>query len=364
MIPIPSAQSFIVSLQSPAKSGGPHVRAFERALAERLRTIKAPTGALVFVSGGSALAPDIARAVAGAAPGLRALVVPAPGVLSEVSEVEGALAASALIWSGPKPTLEIGSAALGSARGTRILFTTKTISRGDLARLDGGFTIGGGTTADTIYGVDSGSTFSAPIAALVVSGQGAPVVEESSACRTVAGPFRITEMDKNEILTLDGKPALDVLSKTVGGGKHSGLIVLSFADQSESDRALFRPIKGIDPGKKAIVIDLDTKEGDEVSFAVRDAAHAKTTLGEAARRAEQRALGSAPRFALFVSCAARGRSLYREPDIDVKILKKRFPKLPIAGMHAAFEIIPWGAERDRAAIQYMSAVVALFRAPS
>ena len=60
-----------------------------------------------------------------------------------------------------------------------------------------------------------------------------------------------------------------------------------------------------------------------IALASRDAGHARVDLSEALRRAEQRALGSAPRFALFVSCAARGRSLYREPDVDVKILKKR-----------------------------------------
>jgi small ligand-binding sensory domain FIST len=102
--------------------------------------------------------------------------------------------------------------------------------------------------------------------------------------------------------------------------------------------------------------------GDLVSFAVRDPAAAREGLTEAARRAERQALGSAPTFAIYLSCAGRGRSLYGEPDGDVRILRRCLPKIPIAGMHSAFEIVPWSDGTAR--MQLMSGVIALFRAAS
>jgi len=377
-----SAESLIVSLQPSEKArGASPIKSFERVLAAKLRAVRSPTSALVFISGANELVGDVATSFAKLAPEARALVIPARGVLSELAEIEGAAAASALIWSGPKPRVELGASALeavdGSrANGTRLLFPGTSIAPADLARVQGGCTIGGTAAAEAIYAVDEGRVLSAPVAALVVSGQGAPVIEQSSSCKVIAAPLVITRAQKraaggavaSEILELDGAPALEVLSKTVGRVGQPGLIVFSLVHDSTSpeapDRYLFRTIKGVDPSKKAILVEADVEVGDKIVLASRDAGHARADLVEAARRAEQRALGSAPRFALFVSCAARGRSLYREPDVDVKILKKRFPKLPIAGMHAGLQIIPWGAEDRGVALQQMSGLLGLFRAPS
>ena len=360
----PAAQSFLVSLQpqSNQRATAP-LRAFERTLVERMRLLRAPGAALVFVSGAASVPPAVAKIVATAAPNLRALVVPAPGVLIESAEVEGAPAAAALVWSGSKATLEVGTEALGTEKGAHIVFSSRKLTAADHDRLQVGVTIGGGSAGDAIYCVDKGATLSSPIAALVVTGYGAPVVEESASCRAVAGPFRVTAMDDNKLLELDGTPALDLLSKTMGGGKYAGLVVAAVMSAA-TERPLFRPIKGIDPGRKAIVVDAPLEVGDALAFAVRDPAFAKTELAEAARRADQAALGSAPRFALFVSSSGRGRSLYREADVDVRILKKRFPRLPIAGMHATFEIVPASKPKGAIAVQQMSGVLALFRAAS
>jgi small ligand-binding sensory domain FIST len=374
-----SAESLVVSLQPSEKArGGTPLRAFERVFAAKLRAVRGPTSALIFISGANELASDIAACVAKAAPDARALVVPARGVLSELTEVEGAAAASALVWSGPKPRLDLGAAALDSIaneRGTKLLFPGSTIGAADLTRVRGEAIIGGTAYGEAVYAIDEGRVRSAPVAALVVSGQGSPVIEYSSSCKIIAPPLVATRVTRRatsgspscEIVELDKSPALDVLSKTVGRIGQTGLVVFAVVRRGSdvaTTRQLFRTIKGVDPSKKAILVDADLEEGDFIVLGSRDPAHARADLSEAARRAEQRALGSAPRFALFVSCAARGRSLYREPDVDVKILKKRFPKLPIAGMHAGMQIVPGTQEDPAVGLQQMSAVLGLFRAPS
>jgi small ligand-binding sensory domain FIST len=64
---------------------------------------------------------------------------------------------------------------------------------------------------------------------------------------------------------------------------------------------------------------------------------------------------------LYVSCVGRQRSLYGESDAELRMIRKRFPKLPLAGLFAPQQLVPveGGAE-----LRYMASVLALFRAPS
>jgi small ligand-binding sensory domain FIST len=102
--------------------------------------------------------------------------------------------------------------------------------------------------------------------------------------------------------------------------------------------------------------------GTRLGFAVRDAATARAGVEAMARGIAQDATGSAPRFAVLLTCAGRGQGLYGTRDVESRILKQRFGDLPIVGMHAAFEIVPWGSGDPRLALY--TALVALFRSPS
>ena len=64
---------------------------------------------------------------------------------------------------------------------------------------------------------------------------------------------------------------------------------------------------------------------------MRDPSTAREGLAEATRRAEAAVRGSSPTFGLYLSCSGRGRALFGEPDVDIRILQKRFPRIPIAG---------------------------------
>lgn len=110
------------------------------------------------------------------------------------------------------------------------------------------------------------------------------------------------------------------------------------------------------------MIGREARVGDRFAFGVRSAAAARSGLEAKARAVATSALGSAPRFALYVSCAGRGRSLYGSPDVEARVLRQRFGDLPIAGMHSAFELVPWGVGEARVSIY--TSVLALFRSPS
>jgi small ligand-binding sensory domain FIST len=121
-------------------------------------------------------------------------------------------------------------------------------------------------------------------------------------------------------------------------------------------------VRGIDPTRKGVMVGPEVKPGVRLAFAVRDAAAARAGRESPARDLSHQALGAAPRFAIFLSCAGRGQGLYGAADVEARILRQRFGDLPIAGMHSAFEIVPWGPGEARLALY--TGVLALFRSPS
>jgi small ligand-binding sensory domain FIST len=105
----------------------------------------------------------------------------------------------------------------------------------------------------------------------------------------------------------------------------------------------------------------DIRAGSRFAFAVRDAAASRADLERTARELGRELQGSAPLFAVFVSCASRGASLYGSPDVDVRVLRTSFPDLPIVGLHSAFEI---GPHAGRTTLHYYTGVLGVFTAPS
>ena len=118
------------------------------------------------------------------------------------------------------------------------------------------------------------------------------------------------------------------------------MVFVALAEPGDSPRYVVRPVRGIDPTRRGVMVGPEVKPGMRLAFAVRDAASARTGLEAAARTLSQQALGAAPRFAIYLSCAGRGQGLYGTPDVEARILRHRFGDLPIAGMHSAFEIVP------------------------
>jgi small ligand-binding sensory domain FIST len=98
-----------------------------------------------------------------------------------------------------------------------------------------------------------------------------------------------------------------------------------------------------------------------MAFAVRDGSRARADLEHTAARMHRETAGAQPAFGIYVSCAGRGASLYGAQDVDVRVIKHRFPELPFAGMHSSFEIAPHAGAPT---LQLYTGVFALFTRPS
>ncbi|AUX36245.1 MULTISPECIES: FIST C-terminal domain-containing protein [Sorangium] len=376
-------------------------------LADLRSAVPSASGGVVFVSGQLAQrASGVAELVRSTWRGIPACVVPAAGVLSERGEIEGDTGASGVLWSGGQVTpfalperaeepvrllRETLGRIVGRRSATAILFVRPGAFAPDtleaLASTPPSTCLfGAGTASGSAIGVTSqGELLEGATVGLAITGLAPPLVDASPAVRLLSGFHPIEEVSGGVVLRAGGRPALDLLSAaTAALGEQPSpqhLVLAALADPPDprgdaadprgdaatpaaprDARYVLRPVRGVDPSRRGLLVGDDARPGARLAFAVRDAAAARAGLEGIARQVSQSALGSAPRFALYLSCAGRGQGLYGAPDVEARILRHRFADLPIAGMHSSFEIAPWAPGQARLALY--TGVLALFRAPS
>lgn len=372
------AASFAARGESPGR--------LARLVAEHVQLVERPQGALVFVCGalGTKLA-EIGKRLTEVCPHLPTLVVTGHGVLTERGELEGQSATAGLVWSGGEAesvAIDGRDSDMGVALAT-VLRMREGLNRTaflfarprgfgphtvePLAALRFGALAGGGTTGDNqVLSLMPGRPPDvADAGAMVLSGLSPALIGASPACRLLLPLAPITQSSGPMVLEIGGQPALDVLSAAAQGLPGQPLVLAALAAESEDPleppALLLRGIQGVDPARQGVVISEEVRPGMRIGFAVRDAAAARVHLESTARRLARDAGGAAPRFGVYVSCAGRGNALYGSGDVDARILRTRFPDLPMAGMHSSFEIAPHGGVP---ALELYTGVLALFSTPS
>jgi small ligand-binding sensory domain FIST len=379
-----AARSFCTSVTSPD--------GLSRVLRDTRGAVTSPTGGIVFVTG--PLVPHLgalANRIAAAWKGVPTVLVPGAGVLHERAELEGVAAVSGILWSGGQATPfalggpedsphELGESigrALGARPTSALVFHRAegfdaTLLEGLAKVAPSACVFGAGTVgASGMVVTAEGEERAARAVGLAIRGLASPIVAASPACRLVSELAPIEEVSAGLVMRIGGRNALDELSRCAPSAGTSGapspLVLAALAepdDVTEDGRPRFvvRPVRGIDPSRQGVMIGADARPGMRMAFAVRDAQTAKADLEAMARVVAKNALGAAPRFAIYLSCAGRGQGLYGVPDAEVRILRQRFGDLPIAGMHSAFEISP--REGKPARLELYTSVLALFRSPS
>jgi len=372
-----TAKSFCFSVASGAANAG----ALSRTLADTKDSVRAPSGGLVFVSGPLALDPaGVAQQVRAAWKGVPACVVPAAGVLNEKAEFEGVGAASGILWTGGRAA----PFAAGVAPGERDADVLRRASCAalfarpeafqpsmiDSLGLPAGVSIfGGGTVGGAPVGIAAdGTLVKGEACGLAIAGLASPIIDASAACKILTPFLPVDEVSSGLVLRLGGRPALDVLSGCAGQTQGEGgppVVFAALAEDNEvagRERYVVRPIRGIDPGRRGVMVGAEARIGARIAFAVRDAAAGKDLLEQSARHVVEQTTGASARFLLYFTCAGRGQGLYGGPGVESRILRKRFGDLPVAGMHSSFELLPRPGGQVR--LGMYSGVLVLFRSPS
>lgn len=168
-----------------------------------------------------------------------------------------------------------------------------------------------------------------------------------------AGPLhQVTDARGDRILTLDGRPAREVLAEDVGAA------LLAAAEAGEASLFLGSPrdpaataltpdgyaVSVVDLADASLIAPGGARVGATVGFVVRDSQGARADLDGLLSRLAAETASKPPAFGLYFNCAARGRDLHGTEDVDVSLIRARFPGLPLAGLFGSFELAPAGGQ--------------------
>ncbi|PZS07673.1 MAG: histidine kinase [Solirubrobacterales bacterium] len=178
----------------------------------------------------------------------------------------------------------------------------------------------------------------------------------------------ITSAEGNVIHQLAGRPALEVLERTIGelsarervlvtAGLLIGIVIDSGKPEYEQGDFLVRGILGADRESGSLAVAAAVHEGQVVRLHARDRFSADEDLRRALRLRVQALGGDRTAGALVFSCNGRGRAMFGAPDHDATAIEDELGRAPAAGFFAAGEIGPVGG---RSFLHGFTATVAVF----
>jgi small ligand-binding sensory domain FIST len=225
----------------------------------------------------------------------------------------------------------------------------------DAGTASGAFLVGGLVShrtpatlvARTASSNDSG-TGAGGMAGLMLAPEVGVATALSQGCMPIGPVRRIDEARDNVVMVIDGRPALDVFREDIGPQlaqnlRRVGGIIFAGLPVTGSDTGdyLVRNLMAIDPNQGWIVLGAEVSPGDPIVFCRRDPESAKQDLARMVKQLAGR-LSGPPKAGVYVSCVARGISLFGEAGVETRIIRETLGDFPLVGFFANGEI-----SRDR-----------------
>ena len=219
------------------------------------------------------------------------------------------------------------------------------------AKVESGYLVGGlsssrGRTVQVAKDVLSGG-----LSGVVLSRTIGVTTRLTQGCTPLGGArHRVTESVANVLVTLDGRPALDVFREDIGELLARDLeraaqfvhVGLSVPGSGQSDRRsggdyLVRNLVAIDPNRKLIAIGDEVERNAEVLFCKRDAASAREDLGRILAELKG-SISAPPRGGLYFSCVGRGEHMFGRRGAELEQVREALGDLPLVGFFCNGEI--------------------------
>jgi small ligand-binding sensory domain FIST len=165
----------------------------------------------------------------------------------------------------------------------------------------------------------------------------------SQGCMPTGPVRRITECVRNVAVSIDDRPALQVLFEDAGEEYRANLraaagrVFVAFPVEG-SDRGdyLVRNLVGVDEERDLIGIGAPLEAGQPIMFCRRDADTARQDLRERLGELANRLAGK-PIGAIYCSCVARGPHLF-DPNEEVGLIAEVLGDIPMIGFFGSGEI--------------------------
>ena len=216
----------------------------------------------------------------------------------------------------------------------------------DLSRETNGFLIGGLTASRGAHPQLAEEVAEGEVSGVMMSLEAVPVVAAlTQGCSPIGEIHRITSCEKNILIEIDEKPALDVFKEDIGEvlardlRKAAGYIFVALpVSGSDTGDYLVRNLTGIDPEKGLLAIGEYVEPGDHIMFCRRDHDSAVADMRRMLSDLRKRA-GNAPiRGGLYYSCCARGPNQFGNNSEELGLIAEELGDFPLVGFFANGEI--------------------------
>ena len=240
----------------------------------------------------------------------------------------------ALVHADPRCT-DLMQAAIDTASASGAFLVGGLVSHRCAAPL-----VAGGAGADALG--------KAGISGLLLGPEVAVATALTQGCVPIGPVRRVDEARDNVVMAIDGRPALSVFyddigpdlardPRALGGVIFAGLPVPG----SDTGDYLVRNLLALDPRQGWIVLGAEVAPGDAILFCRRDPDSARQDLARMVKQLAGR-LNGPPKAGIYVSCVARGVSLFGEEGVEADVIRETLGDFPLVGFFANGEI-----SRDR-----------------
>ena len=205
-----------------------------------------------------------------------------------------------------------------------------------------GFLVGGLSSSRGRHCQIADEVISGGLSGLVLSSEIALATRLTQGCTPLDARHLVTSCDRNILITLDNRPALDVFIEDIGPGfaqslEEAGRLfnVGLPVEGSDNGDYLVRNLAGLDRRNKLVAIGDYPQPGARLMFCRRDAASAREDL---LRMLEEIRPATPPRGGLYFACVARGANMFGEKSEEMRIIREQLGDFPLAGFFANGEI--------------------------
>ncbi len=211
-------------------------------------------------------------------------------------------------------------------------------------KVESGFLVGGLTSSRKLNPQIADGVTEGGVSGVVFGEEVAVATRLTQGCSPIGPKHRITECQRNIILSIDGKPALDVMRDDLGErfGKElnrlGGQIFVGLPIKgSDTGDYLVRNLLGIDPQSKLVAIGDLIKPGQQVMFCRRDADSAAEDMNRMLESIKKGLFGK-PRGGIYYSCIARGPNLFGSKSEELGYIRDALGEFPLVGFFCNGEI--------------------------